>query len=176
MSVQRLANLLGATGLAVTDELKESLAHTGTAVPTELAAVITVANYPGQPIEAMRRTLGLTHSGAVRLVDRLESSGLVSRAPTGHGRTVAVNLTRTGLDLAAQIRRERLTRLSDVVAVLDEQDQQALTSLLERILAELTDDRASARRICRLCDEPTCETNASCPVDIASTPNDKKAS
>ncbi|MGO8982697.1 MAG: MarR family transcriptional regulator [Streptosporangiaceae bacterium] len=46
-----------------------------------------MAHYPGQPVAALARTLGLTHSGAVRLADRLEAADLARRTSSGHGRT-----------------------------------------------------------------------------------------
>lgn len=35
------------------------------------------------------------------------------------------------------------------------------------LLAALTTDRASARHLCRLCDEPLCASSTGCPVDQA---------
>jgi hypothetical protein len=43
----------------------------------------------------------------------------------------------------------------------------ALEQLAGRLLAVLVTDRASACRLCRLCDEPLCERDAGCPVDQA---------
>ena len=129
-----------------------------------------MANYPGEPIEALRRTLQITHSGAVRLVDRLEAAGLLTRAPGGRGRNLALALTPAGHAAVERIQRERIEVLANVVATLTGDERRALTPLIEKLLAELTGDRASARRICRLCDEVSCETGAACPVDVAAGP------
>src|SRR5471030_3169510 len=151
MKDKRLPNLLGALGVAVQDVLQDGLASPGMSTPTELAALVTVANHPEQPIDALHRTLRLTHSGAVRVVDRLEASGLLTRARAGYGRTLALTVTQAGRAAVARIRKERLALLTDVVGTLTEQEQRGLVTLVERLLAELTTDRASARRICRLC-------------------------
>jgi predicted MarR family transcription regulator len=101
------------------------------------------------------------------LVDRLEATGLLVRARAGRGRTLALTVTPAGRAAVARIRKERLALLTDVVDTLTEHEQRGLVPLVERLLAELTGDRASARRICRLCDERTCERDTACPVDVA---------
>src|SRR6266567_3796170 len=71
-SYSRAANLLGALALAVCDRLHEATEHLDDGLAaSEPAALVTLAHYPGQSILALGRTLGLTHSGAVRLADRL---------------------------------------------------------------------------------------------------------
>jgi DNA-binding MarR family transcriptional regulator len=167
MAEERLGNLLGALGVALSDAMQRTVEHAGGSAPTEPAALVTVANHPGEPIEALRRALGLTHSGAVRLVDRLETAGLLVRARAGPGRRLALMLTPAGEAAAGRIAGERMALLTDVVAGLTAAERRTLTVLLEKLLAELTGDRASARRICRLCDEPACERGADCPVDLA---------
>ena len=45
----------------------------------DAAALVTIGNHPGESVEALRHALGLTHSGAVRLLNGLEAEGLVER-------------------------------------------------------------------------------------------------
>src|SRR5260370_713814 len=102
-SYSKAANLLGALALAVCDRLREATEHLDDGLAaSEPAALVTLAHYPGQSILTLGRTLGLTHSGAVRLADRLEASGLVRRAPSGRGRTLALSLTQRGRSAALQ--------------------------------------------------------------------------
>jgi DNA-binding MarR family transcriptional regulator len=55
-------------------------------------------------IDALRSGVGLSHPGAVRLVDRLAARGLVARrASADDGRRVALHLTRAGEAMAASI-------------------------------------------------------------------------
>jgi DNA-binding MarR family transcriptional regulator len=63
--------------------------------PRELAALTLISSHAGSSIEWLRPRVGLTQSGTVRLVDRLESEGLVRRGG-GTGRAVALTLTRAG--------------------------------------------------------------------------------
>jgi hypothetical protein len=51
--------------------------------------------------------------------------------------------------------------------VLEPDQAAALERIAGRLLAVLTSDRASARRLCRLCDESLCAGNPGCPVDQA---------
>src|SRR6266852_640934 len=152
-SYSKAANLLGALALAVCDRLREATEHLDDGLAaSEPAALVTLAHYPGQSILTLGRTLGLTHSGAVRVADRLEASGLVVRAPSGRGRTLALSLTQRGRSAARMVLARR---------------QAAVEQLAARLLAGITTDRGSAHRICRLCDEPLCVGEAGCPVDQA---------
>src|ERR687888_1188464 len=92
--VARDANLLGSLSLAVADRMRaatEDVARRSGSGPAALAALST--HLDGQGINALAGSLGLTHSAAVRLVDRLEASGLVKRARGADGRAVSVMLT-----------------------------------------------------------------------------------
>src|ERR1019366_2241636 len=156
-SYSKAANLLGALALAVCDRLREATEHLDDGLAaSEPAALVTLAHYPGQSILTLGRTLGLTHSGAVRLADRLEASGLVRRAPAGRGRPRALSLTQRGRAAVEQL-----------AGMLPPGEAAALERLAARLLAGITTDRGSAHRICRLCDEPLCVGEAGCPVDQA---------
>jgi DNA-binding MarR family transcriptional regulator len=115
VAVERNANLLGALGVAVSDVLWRNLGEAPVVAASEVAALVTVANYPGQPIEVLRATLGLTHSGAVRVVDRLQRAGLLTRVPAGRGRSVALTVTDAGLAQVERIQARRLAVLSRVL-------------------------------------------------------------
>src|SRR5919106_681255 len=87
----RDANLLGALSITVAERLeaatRTAAAHGGSA-PAALAALDTFLD--GSSIDTVRKPLGLTHSAAVRLVDRLAAAGLVRRGAGEDGRSVAV--------------------------------------------------------------------------------------
>ena len=165
----RQANLLGTLSLAVTGRVEAAVAAASPHGPSAPAALSALEGYlGGEPIDALARVLGLTHSGAVRLVDRLAGAGLVERRRGGDGRSVAVTLTRAGQRAAAEIRAGREQALADTLSVLEAEERRALTDLHEKLLAGLTSDRASARRICRLCDPEACgHERGTCPVTRA---------
>jgi DNA-binding MarR family transcriptional regulator len=165
----RDANLLGALSLAVADRLeaatRAAAAHGGSA-PAALAALDTFLE--GSSIDTMRKPLGLTHSAAVRLVDRLTAAGLVSRGAGEDGRSVAIFLTPEGRRAAAQVQGGRMRALEDVLAPLDPAEREQLTRIEEKLLAGLTSGRADAGRICRLCDAVACgHEEGRCPVTRA---------
>jgi MarR family transcriptional repressor of emrRAB len=167
-SYPKAANVLGSLALAVTDRIREATEQPGDGLAASApAALVTLAHYPGQSVRALARTLGLTHSGAVRLADRLEADGLVRRAPAGQGRTLALRLTEAGSRAARQVLARRREAVERVAGVLDPGEAELLCRLASRLLTGLTTDRASAFRLCRLCDEPLCMRDDGCPVDQA---------
>jgi MarR family transcriptional regulator, negative regulator of the multidrug operon emrRAB len=167
-SYSKAANLLGALALAVADRLREATERPGDGLAaSEPAALVTLAHYPGQPIGSLGTTLGLSHSGAVRLADRMEAAGLVRRTASGHGRTLAMQLTRRGREAARGVLARRQAAVEQLVGLLDAGEVAALERLAGRLLAGITTGRGSAYRLCRLCDETLCEDDAGCPVDHA---------
>jgi DNA-binding MarR family transcriptional regulator len=127
--------------------------------------LITLLAYPGSSIDRLRRALGLTHSGGVRLVDRLEADGLVRRSTAADGRAVALELTSVGRRRAKRTLDRREAALSTLLSPLSETERATLTGLLERVLEPLPRDGDDLERICRLCDYWTCDgTTLACPV------------
>lgn len=170
MTQDRTANLLGALALALTDRMTEEAetrAEHGAAAP---AALVSIGVDPGLSVTALARTVGLTHSAAVRLIDRLVEDGLAERrAAAGaraDGRAVGVCLTRRGAVRRQAILSGRGKVLSDVLAILPAKDQGALTALIETLLGAIPQGREQADHICRLCDESICPA-AICPVECA---------
>ncbi len=167
-SYSRAANLLGALALAVSDRIRVATEQQADGLArSEPAALVSLAHYPGQPVGALGATLGLTHSGAVRLADRLEEAGLARRTSAGPGRTLALHLTAAGRLAAAQLLTRRQDAVEQLVRQLNPGEAAALERLAGHLLVAVTTDRASARRLCRLCDEPLCASEAGCPVDHA---------
>jgi MarR family transcriptional regulator, negative regulator of the multidrug operon emrRAB len=155
------ANLLGAVGLAVADRIEEAaraiLNHAG-----ETPAALVVIGYGlGPSNEQLRRILHLSHPGCVRLVDRLVSDGLVERREGRDKRAIALHLTERGMDLRAQLLRERLAVIRPFLLPLTEQEQAAFTGLLEKILSAYGTTDMERCTICRLCDDGAC---INCPI------------
>lgn len=166
MDTDRTANLLGALALALTDRMieeTETRAEHGAAAP---AALVSVGIDPGLSMGALAHTIGLTHSATVRLVDRLSDVGLMERRGGPDGRSVGLHLTRQGIARRRAILKGRNRILSEALAALPVDDQDALTLLIEALLGAITLDRQQADHICRLCDEDVCP-EATCPVERA---------
>ena len=165
----RDANLLGALALTVADRMAAAVEAATPHGSTGPAALVALHEFlAGASMDALARVLGLTPSGAVRLVDRLAADGLVERRPAGDGRAVAIVLTPAGRRAAVAIRTARATALEAVLDALDPSERAALARLHEKLLAGLTDDHQTARRTCRLCDVDACgHHRGTCPVTEA---------
>jgi MarR family transcriptional repressor of emrRAB len=173
----RGVNLLGSVALAVTDRVRAAAergaAHGGSAP----AALVSLAGYlDGSPIDAVRGPLGLTHSATVRVVDRLVAAGLARRSVGTDRRSVAVELTPAGRRAAAEAVRARREALEEALAGLDPGERAELARLHAKVLATLTDGRATAGHICRLCDSQACgHEEGRCPVTQAADAAEARA-
>ena len=163
MSSSRTSNLLGALAVGLTDALTdvtERGARHGAAAP---AALVTMADEARISIERLSQVLQLTHSGAVRLIDRLSADGLVERQSGRDQRSVSLVLTQAGRAAAAAVLAERQGILDRALSGLTAAERRSLTPLLEKLLAGVSAGRCSADHICRLCDTSVCPIS-DCPV------------
>jgi MarR family transcriptional repressor of emrRAB len=173
---RRLVNLVGALSLAMTDRIRavaDIASGLSDAGPAALVALHETGK-PGRSIAELRQLVGLTHSGAVRLVDRLEAAGYVARRPGRDARTVAVVLTRRGTAAANRIRAARHEAASAALADLDDAQRRQFEELASVVLATLAGQRLALRAsgrmppggaMCRLCDFVACGRRAGrCPV------------
>jgi DNA-binding MarR family transcriptional regulator len=161
----RAVNLLGAHALVVSDRMREAAG-----MELSSAAVLTSLQTfaDGASIDALRRVLGLSHSGGVRIVKRLEAAGLVAREPDpADRRAIRLHLTGAGQREARRLLAARQAALTALLAGLGEREHAALERLLERLLASVTASSDEANRICRLCDPGVCGHPARCPVTQA---------
>ena len=159
--LERTANLLGVVGLAVAERIdqnaREILRHSG-----ETPAALVVIGYGfGPSNERLRKVLGLSHPGAVRLVDRLVADGLVERRAGADRRTIALFLTKKGTQAREELLAGRLEAIKPMVSVLDQLDQAAFGDLLHKMLEALNPTDAERCQLCRLCDDRVC---VNCPI------------
>jgi|SRR6516164_8796480 DNA-binding MarR family transcriptional regulator len=173
----RTANLLGALSLAVVDRVeaaaREILDHGG-----ETPAALVVIGYgQGLSNDMLRRILGRSHPGVVRLVDKLVADGLVERGPGRDGRQVALHLTKRGRQVRVQLLTSRLSAIGRIIASLDLSEQKALAGLLHKVLARMDTGEMQRFAICRMCDDRVCDD---CPLPTSkparSVPTALKAS
>jgi MarR family transcriptional regulator, negative regulator of the multidrug operon emrRAB len=162
----RDANLLGTVGLAVSDRIRaageEELGLTGSAPQ----AIVALSTYlADRPLEEIAGAFGITQSAVVRLIDRLESEGLVARRPGVDRRRVSVQLTAKGERRAKSILARREQQLEEVLSALTPAERKQLTRLHEKLLGQLPDGVPAARRVCRYCDVYACgHYDGRCPV------------
>ena len=151
---RRTSNLLGALALALADEMQAvaaAVAGHGASGPAALVLLADLAG--GATVEEQRRALGLTHSGTVRLVDRLVGAGLVERRVGADARSLSLHLTPGGGRTARRVITARDGVLERALIPLEPRQRVLFEGLLEQLVAGLEEPR---RRICRLCDVPAC--------------------
>lgn len=165
----RLANLLGATGLAAVDLASAAIGEAGGRNPSWSAALITLARE--REVETsttdLARHIKLTQPAASRLVEGLVSQGLIERG-AGSGRSVPLRLTTEGEATVDRLLDARRQALASLVAGLDEDEIAALERTLEKVLDSAFDHIRSGFVLCRQCDHTACVGGgANCPVTQA---------
>lgn len=159
--IDRTANLLGVVGLAVANRIEDKarviLNHAG-----ETPAALVVIGYGfGPSNDQLRRILGLSHPGAVRLVDRLVADDLVVRREGRDKRAIALHLTDRGARLRDKLLKGRLAAITPLLMPLTEAEQGVLADLLHKMLSSMETSDLDRCRLCRLCDDQVC---SNCPI------------
>jgi DNA-binding MarR family transcriptional regulator len=164
--LEHTANLLGALALSLHDRTSEAIAEATGQPESGAAALSALDQFLDQPsVGRVDQVLGLTHSGAVRLIDRLEGDGYIERGQGADGRSRSVRLTQRGTRLARQTAQARLRVLEGALADLSERDRRQLDALLSRLLPGLIRGPGAKRWMCRLCDLRACgREQGMCPV------------
>jgi DNA-binding MarR family transcriptional regulator len=160
------ANVLGALSLAVADQIAQATAAVAGQSASAAAALSALHHLLDRPtLDRLRHVLGLTPSGAVRLVDRLAEAGLVARGPGDDGRSRAVVLTDEGRRVATELSGRRAGILGGLLDGLSSDERAGLHTLLGRLMANLVRAKDGGAWVCRLCDPIACGRAAGrCPA------------
>lgn len=165
------ANLLGALALVVHDRFSEAMADALGEGETAAAALSSLDHLLDRPtIDLLRGVLGLTSSGTVRLVDRLEDGGYIERRAGADRRATAVHLTRAGRRAARRAGAARRDVLENALSALSTDEQRQLDALLSRLLVGMMRGPGAEKFMCRLCDAHACgHAEGRCPVRQAAS-------
>ncbi|WP_181706341.1 MarR family winged helix-turn-helix transcriptional regulator [Chthonobacter rhizosphaerae] len=147
-----LQNKVAALALAITDD---TLANTDDLAPTAVAALISIRDQEPLSIGDIARVVGLTHSAAVRLVDRLEKDWLVRRQRRV-GREVMVEITARGRRRAQQLQETRLAAVDSYLGVLNPDELGLLDDLVTRMIQRRTSSADDLEHFCRMCRRGDC--------------------
>ncbi len=171
----RTTNLFGALALVADDKIRratETAARHTDAAPGALVALYEFLG--GRSIDDLRHAVGLTSSGAVRLVDRLVAAGYVERRAGADRRAVALALTNTGRRAARRVLEARAGAIDHMLSPLTNGERAALATLMEKLLGATTRERLADRAAghvaengytCRMCDFSACgRERGLCPV------------
>jgi len=158
MSKLRTANLLGALAGEIADRIEREGKLHPNETSSATAALNVIGFYEGCSNGALSRALGLSHTATVRLVDKLELSGLVRSERGADKRAVALRLTRHGRERARAVIHDRCLRLGDLIEVLTPRQRRQLDDIAEALLKSMVKAAQDADHICRLCDGAACPT------------------
>lgn len=159
--LDQTANLLGVVGLAVADRIHNVALEVMQRAGETPAALVIIGYDLGPSNDRLRRVLGLSHPGTVRLVDRLVSDGLVERRQGRDKREIALYLTDEGHEAREMLLKGRLASIRPLLAPLNNKEQESLTAILRKLLVSMHPDDLERCRLCRLCDDRVCRN---CPI------------
>lgn len=134
---------------------------------SELAALVSIQNCQTFNIGWLANVLELTHSAAVRLVDRLEADALVERLPKDQKKQVGLRITAKGRDMAASILQVRQDTAGSFLAVLSPDQLSTLADLSREVITGNVKNELDSYQVCALCDESSC--GSLCPRIEASS-------
>ena len=160
------ANVAGALALVIADRMAEATAAAAGRADSAPAALAALLHFLDRPtVDLLRRVLGLTSSGAVRLLDRLAESGYIERLPGTDRRSAAIVLTDAGRLTAEQVCRARADVLDGALAALSPQERADFGMLAGKLMVGMMRAPGAVRWGCRLCDTAICRgAPGGCPV------------
>ena len=164
MKDDQLANVFGAMTLSLVTDMDSAIKSSKLQSTSHCAAVVAIVQQPGLSIDQLRKVLQLSHSGAVRLVDRLVVAGLVVREAGPNGRTVRLSATLAGRKEFKAISERRRELLKAALTTLTPEEKGQLGLILAKLLRGSAFTVVEAQYICRLCDHSVCFQRGGCPV------------
>jgi DNA-binding MarR family transcriptional regulator len=168
---ERAANLLGALGFAVRDRVTVAITESAGGAASDATALSALLHFLDDPrIDQLAQVLGLSSSGTVRLVDRLQGLGLVERSAGDDARATTVTVTAAGRARAEEVSRARTEALERALAPLSPAERDQFAVLAGKILVGIMFPPGAFGWMCRLCDTGRCgRPEGHCPVAQAAT-------
>jgi len=172
----RLDNLLAALSLNLAEESNTALEVASGLAGNAALALLALEEFLGDShVGRLAEVMGLTHSGAVRLVTQLEGEGFAERRTGADRRRVEVRLTRAGRRRAAIARAARDAVVQETTRGLSTAEAATLERLLTRLVEARVAARVGRRRDegdspawwCRTCDFSACgRPEGRCPAQV----------
>ncbi|MEM5327788.1 MarR family transcriptional regulator [Paraburkholderia sp. JHI2823] len=131
---QKLVSVLGQAHHLMATELRAGLKDAGLNLQ-ERGILLTLAGGSAKTPAALAKLLGVHPARMTRVLDKLETSGLVERTRNGTDRRlVDVSLTREGRSVAARNADVAPGAWSERLSLFSKSDFDALSTLLSRLL------------------------------------------
>ncbi|MRI32759.1 hypothetical protein EOPP23_07130 [Endozoicomonas sp. OPT23] len=104
-------------------------------------ALKTVGEQQGCPVQTIGKTLGITKSGATRIVKRLESRDLLkTHSSPEDGRVRCLKLTESGQNCLIEIQRYQSERITKALKGMESEQSQQLEQSLQNLLKTLSSE------------------------------------
>jgi MarR family transcriptional repressor of emrRAB len=171
----RLDNLLASLSLNLAEESQTALERAAGLTGSATVALLALEEILGEAhVGRIAAVLGLTHSGAVRLVSQLEREGLAERRSGTDRRRVEVTLTPAGRRRAAEAREARDAVVQQATGGLTTEEATLLEGLLAKLVEARVTSRIERRKAgesgafwCRTCDFAACgRPEGRCPAQV----------
>lgn len=167
-------NLLAALSLDLVDEATLAAERATGVVGSATPALIALSQFLNRcNVARLADVLGLSHSGAVRLVGQLEDAGYVRRAHLADRRQVNVVLTSKGRRAACSAAAARKGVVAAATSRLTRPERRQLEPLLAKVVDQVVTLRARNRIeqdgarawFCRACELTACgRPDGRCPA------------
>ena len=173
MTRLRTANLLAAFAGEVTERVESTLKSHPNQTDSTTAALNIMGFWEGITNAELARTLKLSHTATVRLVDKLEQQGLVEARDGKDKRATYIYLTAIGRNAVQPVLVARCAAVQKYLGALSAAEEEQLVGLLEKLMRPLATDGYAVAHFCRLCEFTSCPGDE-CPMhaDMASWTND----
>jgi DNA-binding MarR family transcriptional regulator len=172
---RRLDNLLASLSQNLAEEGQQALERASGLTGSATAALLALEEFlGGAHVGRLADVLGLTHSGAVRLVTQLERDRLAERHEGTDRRRVEVRLTTTGQRRAREARAARDEVIASATSGLTITEGQTLEALLDKLVSARVTSRLERQRTeeggawwCRTCNFAACgRPEGRCPAQV----------
>ncbi|MEI6418304.1 MAG: MarR family winged helix-turn-helix transcriptional regulator [Sphingomonadales bacterium] len=160
---QKLAIMFAAISQRVVDVMNERTGALLAMGNQEVAAMIIIGSESGLTAERLSTVLMMSHSGCLRLVERLMLAGYVDRHDGRNKREKAIHLTELGAKMRTDLLSARQSAAWEILSHLDPAERNAMRTYILRMLDRMEPEGLGKDGLCRLCDRLACER---CPANM----------
>jgi len=144
-----IGDTIGEFANALKDKLDNALTDVTGLSPSACSAIVQIGYEPHLPIERLRKLMELQHSSVVRLIDRLESQGIVKREKgrIRDLRQVSLSLSSIGEDYFTKIVETRRAILDDLISNFSVDEKKTLSHFMLRLKLPIINSRNKIRSV-----------------------------
>ncbi|MFI9594644.1 MarR family winged helix-turn-helix transcriptional regulator [Nonomuraea sp. NPDC052265] len=120
--------------LVLVEATLDAMAALGDLSVPRLRVLLAVDRHGPMNLRSLAGRLDMSLSAAGRVVDRLDTAGLLSRAPAAHSRReIRISTTPAGREVLERLRAARRQRIGQALEKLPPDDRRTLVHVLRRL-------------------------------------------